>query len=158
MARRERKKRWSGDERRGPATVLVAGDVDDSNELLSRILVSHGYRTVTATSVDSGLSRVVEQLPRAAVIDLSSRGIGSSLQLLDSIRSSDDPRVERTRVVIIARSSANRNFSFQSGADGFLLRPFHANDLVAMVGEVLAVAHEDLNLHRRRMIDAGRKD
>ena len=150
----KRKKQWDGRERRGPATVLVAGDVDDGNELLSRILLANGYRTIIATTVESGLARTAEQLPRTAVIDLSSRGIGSSLQLLDGIRSHDDERVTRTRVVLVARSNANRTFSFQSGADGFLLRPFHANDLVATVAQVLDVPQEELPVHRRRMIDA----
>ena len=147
--------RWEGDDRRGPATVLIAGDVADANELLSRVLTSHGYRTVAVQSVDAGVVRAVESLPRVAVIDLSTRGIGSSLQLLDAIRSHADDRVRRTRVIVVSGSRANRNFAFQSGADGFLLRPFHANDLVEVIEQVLAVPEDDLPVLRRQMIDAG---
>ena len=155
MAKRDRKSRWSGEERREGTTVLVAGDLAEANELLARLLGSHGYRTVTAGSVDGGVARAVEELPRVAVIDLSARGIGSSLQLLDAIRSNDDERVRRIRTIIVARSRSNRIFSFQSGADGFLLRPFHANDLLAMIEQVTAVPEDELPVHRRRMIDAG---
>ena len=154
MAKRDRKNKWDGEERRAGSTVLVAGDVGDANELLSRVLASHGYRAVTAGSVDAGVARAVEELPRVAVIDLSTRGIGSSLQLLDAIRSNDDERVRRIRTIVVARSRSNRTFSFQSGADGFLLRPFHANDLLEMIEQVTAVPEDELPVHRRRMIDA----
>ena len=151
MARRERRK-WDGTERRGPATVLIAGDVADANELLSRILDADGYRVVVADSVETGLARTVEQMPRVAVIDLSTRGIGSSLQLLDAVRSHEDERVARTRVIVVARSRSNRNFSFQSGADGFLLRPFHAKELVAAIEDVIAVPFDELPVFRRDRI------
>ncbi len=149
-------KRWDGNERRQPAMILVAGDQADSNELLTRILGAAGYRTTVAETVDHALTRCAEHLPRAVVIDLSQRGIGSSLQLLDGIRSNDDPRVSNTRVVVVARSTANRNFTFQSGGDGYLLRPFHANDLTAMVAEVLALEPEMRAEHRRLMIEGVR--
>jgi len=52
-------------------------------------------------------------------------------------------------VVLCATSAKNRSFSFQSGADGFVLRPFHLNDLVAQIADVLERANEDRSRHRR---------
>lgn len=152
MARRKRDK-WDGVERRMPPMVLIAGDEAGANELLARVLTSHGFRTVVASSVDAATARAVEQLPRAAVIDLSGGGISSSLQLLDWFRSNEDPRINRTRVIVVARSSANRSFSFQSGADDFLQRPFHADDLVAAIEGALAVPYDDMPVRRRRLLD-----
>ncbi len=152
MAKRKRN-RWKGAERRAPATVLIVGEDGDANELLVRVLGSHGYRTVVATSVDSATERATDQLPRVAVIDLSSGGISASLQLLDWFRNHDDPRISRTRVIVVARSSANRNFSFQSGADDYLERPFHADELVAAIEGALAVPHAELPVRRRQLMD-----
>ncbi|MDE0802778.1 MAG: response regulator [Acidimicrobiales bacterium] len=152
MARRKKDK-WNGIERRAPAMVLIAGDDAGANELLSRVLGSHGYRTVVASSVETATARATEQLPRAAVIDLSGGGIGASLQLLDWFRNHEDPRINRTRVIVVARSSSNRTFSFQSGADDYLQRPFHADDLVAAIDGALSVAHEDMPVRRRRLLD-----
>ena len=152
MARRKKDK-WDGVERRMPAMVLIAGDDVGANELLARVLSAHGVRTVVASSVDAATAKAVEQLPRAAVIDLSGGGISASLQLLDWFRSHEDPRINRTRVIVVARSSANRNFSFQSGADDFLQRPFHADDLVAAIEGALAVPHADMPVRRRRLLD-----
>ena len=154
MAKRNRKQRAEQGERRGPELVLLAGDVADANELLSRFLSLRGYRVSVADSVDSGLAAVVDERPRVAVVDLSSRGVGSSLKLLESIRSHDDEVVRRTRVVVVARSLANRTFSIQAGADGFLLRPYHADELVELIETVLGVPEDQLPVHRRQMIDS----
>lgn len=150
---RRKKDKWDGIERRMPPMVLIAGDDVGANELLARVLGSHGFRTVVTSSVEAATARAVEQLPRAAVIDLSGGGISASLQLLDWFRSHDDPRISRTRVIVVARSSANRNFAFQSGADDFLQRPFHADDLVAAIQGALSVAHEDLPVRRRQLMN-----
>ena len=152
MARSDRKKGWDAEERRGPTKVLIAGDAPDPNELVTRILAAHGYEPSVADSIETGLTHVVEHQPRVAVVDLSSRGVGSSLRLLDLIRSHDDPVVRRTRVIVVARSAANRSFTFESGADGFLLRPYHATELLELIEDVLAVAEDDLPAHRSEMI------
>ncbi len=150
---RRKKDKWDGTERRMPPMVLIAGDDVDANELLARVLGSKGFRTVVASSVETATARAVEQLPRVAVIDLSGGGISASLQLLDWFRSHEDPKISRTRVVVVARSSSNRNFSFQSGADDYLQRPFHADDLVSAIEGALAVPHADLPVRRRRLMD-----
>lgn len=152
MARRKKDK-WDGDERRGAVTVLIAGDNADANELLSRVLAVEGLRPVTATSVDAATARAVEQLPRAAVVDLGGGGVSASLQFLDWVRSNEDDRISRCRVVIVARSSANRTFAFQSGADDFLQRPFHASELVAAITEALSTSQADMPARRRQLLD-----
>ncbi len=83
------------------------------------------------------------------MLDFDSGGIGTSLKVLDTIRSHDDPRVSTARVVLCAASPKNRTFSFQSGADSFLVRPFHLDELVGQIADVLARAHEDRARHRR---------
>lgn len=152
MARR-RSDKWNGTERRSPSMVLIVGDEVGANELLARVLGANGFRTVVASSVETAIARAIEQLPRVAVVDLSGGGISASLQLLDWFRSHDDPKINRTRVVVVARSSSNRNFSFQSGADDFLQRPFHVDDLVSAIEGALAVSHGDLPIRRRRLMD-----
>ena len=52
-------------------------------------------------------------------------------------------------MVLCAASPKNRSFSFQSGADAFLVRPFHLDELTDQIADVLARAHEDRARHRR---------
>ncbi len=133
--------------------LLVASDDEKVNDLLDRLLEARGYRVVTASRVEDALARASEQLPRAVVIDLSSKGMGSSMQLLDGIRQHGDGRVRNTRTVLVATSAKNRNYAFQSGTDGFLMRPFHIDELATLIAEVLAIEPTDRAKHRRRMLD-----
>ena len=104
---------------------------------------------IGATSPDEATGRIADELPRCIVLDLDAGGIGTSLKVLDTIRSHDDLRVSTARVVLCAASPKNRTFSFQSGADAFLVRPFHLDELTDQIADVLARAHEDRARHRR---------
>ena len=138
-----------GSERRGAGVVLVVNDDSRACELLVRMVATAGYRTVGATTDSEARARIVEELPRCVVLDLTSDGVGSSLKALDQIRSSEDPRVSSARVVLCASNPKNRSFSFESGADAFLVRPFHLDELLAQIADVLHRPHEERARHRR---------
>lgn len=153
MARK--KGRQENEERRGPSMVLVVGDDAGSNELLSRLLNARGFRTAKATTPEEAMSRVGELLPRCVILDLAAGGIGSNLRVLESIRASGDRKISQTRVVLVARSTNNRGFSFQSGVDAFLVRPFHADELVEAVDESLKRLPEDrADFRRQNFVEA----
>ena len=140
---------WGGQERRAPAMVLIVNSDPDACEMLVRMVGSRGHRAIGATTGDEATGRIVNELPRCVVLDLDANGIGTSLKVLDTIRSHDDLRVSTARVVLCALSAKNRSFSYQSGADGFVVRPFHVNDLVEQISTVLTRANEDRPRHRR---------
>lgn len=146
---RRRDEHWNGVERRSEATVLIVNDEPAACEMLVRMVGSKGYRAVGAASPDEATASVVDELPRCIVLDLDAGGIGTSLKVLDAIRSHEDLRVSTARVVLCAASAKNRTFSFQSGADAFLVRPFHLDELTEQIADVLARAHEDRARHRR---------
>jgi DNA-binding response OmpR family regulator len=110
---------------------------------------ARGYRAVGATSADDATSRLATDLPRCVVLDLEAGGIGTSLKVLDLIRSHGDKRVSSTRVVLCAANPKNRTFSYQSGTDSFVIRPFHIDELVAQIDDVLGRADKDRARHRR---------
>jgi DNA-binding response OmpR family regulator len=83
------------------------------------------------------------------VLDMTTGGVGSSLKILDQIRTSDDRRISTARVVLCASSPKNRSFSFQSGADAFVVRPFHLDDLIDHVTDVIDRPHDERAKHRR---------
>ncbi len=150
MALRRRKDEdWDGTERRRPPTVVVVNDDEDACELLVRFLGHAGYLAIAAHGVDEATSAVHEHLPRAVVLDMTRGGVGASLRILDLIRSDDDRRVSTARVILCGSSRRNRAFSFQSGADGFVVRPFHLQALVDQLDDALARPHEALARHRR---------
>jgi CheY-like chemotaxis protein len=114
-----------------------------------RILGAAGYRATGAHDDMEVVAQMLQHLPRCVVLDMRDGGVGSNLKILDQIRSHDDHRISSARVVLCAPSPKNRGFSFQSGADAFVVRPFHADDLIAHVADVIARPHEERARHRR---------
>ena len=147
--RRHKDEDWDGSERRRPAVVLVVNDEPDACELLVRFIGQAGFRAAGASTDYEAMDILIEDLPRCIVLDMQSGGVGSSLRLLDQIRSHDDRRVNTARVVLCAPSPKNRSFSFQSGVDAFVVRPFHINDLVNQVADVIERPHLERARHRR---------
>jgi DNA-binding response OmpR family regulator len=131
----------------GPPRVLVVQDDRDALELLCRVLARAGYDVLPAATHDDAVGIAAGEHPDVAVLDLA--GTGANLKLLDALRQSHDSAVAAVRVVLLARQRSNRMFSWQSGIDGFLDRPFHADDLVAEVAAVLARPNADRPRHRR---------
>jgi two-component system OmpR family response regulator len=146
---RRKDDQWDGRERRAAPTVLIINDDRDACEMLVRMVGTKGYRTIGASSPDEATYRIADDLPRCIVLDVDAGGIGSSLKLLDLIRSHADLRVSTARVVLCAANPKNRSFSFQSGADSFLVRPFHIDELTEQIADVLGRAHEERARHRR---------
>lgn len=149
MALRKHKDEWDGNERRRRPVVLIVNDDRDACEMLVRFLAAAGFEALGATSDLEAMTLVYNRLPRAVVLDMASGGIGSNLRLLDQIRSNEDKRIRSARAVLCATSAKNRPFSFQSGADSFLIRPFHIDELIHQVRDVLERPHDERSRHRR---------
>jgi DNA-binding response OmpR family regulator len=137
-----------------PARVLVVNDDEGACELVCRILAAAGHTVERAASNDQALGMLNLMRPDCVVLDLATGGIGQNLKLLETIRSHMDVGVANSRVVLIAHQTSNRMFSWQVGIDSFLVRPFHADELVHDVAEVLARPEDDRARHRRRELDA----
>ena len=149
LGRRKNEDIWDGSERRSAAVVLIVNDNDDACEMLVRMIGARGYRTIGATSPNDASGQLLAELPRCVVLDLEEGGIGTSLKVLDLIRSHTDKRVNTARVVLCAANPKNRSFSYQSGTDSFMVRPFHIDDLVGQIEDVLGRADKDRARHRR---------
>ena len=138
--------------------ILVVNDEEGSCELLCRILANAGHPVERAANPDQEISIIDVLRPGCVVLDLSSGGIARNLQVLDAIRSQLDQVVASTRVVLVAHQTSNRMFSWQAGTDAFLVRPFHANELVKAVADVMARPDNERATFRRREAAAASHD
>ena len=138
----------------GAAHILVVNDDDGACELLARLLANAGHRVDRAHNADQALAQLNFGPVDCIVLDLESGGIGANLKLLDTIRSSMSKATAGVRVVLVAQATSNRMFSWQAGIDAFVVRPFHANELVAQVAEVLLRPDAERARHRRKELDA----
>lgn len=121
----------------GPTRVLVVNDDPDACELIARIVESAGWTATRVYSHDDAVAALPNADPafKAVLVDFNEGGTTASLKLLDAVRRM--PSFEQLPVLVLTRNDANRLFAWQSGVDGFLVRPFHADDLINEVYAVL---------------------
>jgi len=155
MALRSRKRESAAPEPIGPVRLLVVHDDTEGCELLVRVLSGAGYPVDRAHDHEQ-MSDALANSPTCVVLDVSSSGFGGNLKLLDTVRHHAVPRVANCRVVLIGTGTSSAMFSWQAGIDGFLRRPFHADDLIATVAEAITRPDDDRKPHRRRMVEAAR--
>ncbi len=133
MARRKSKV----EEPTGPTRVLVVDDNADACELIARIVESAGWTATRCYAHDDALEKLDKGDPpfKAVIADFQSGGTGASLELLDTVRRSKD--FSEIPVLLLTRNDTNRIYAWESGADAFLVRPFHADDLINEIYAVL---------------------
>jgi DNA-binding response OmpR family regulator len=90
------------------------------------------------------------------ILNLTVAGSGGNLKVLDAIRTNPDDRVSTARVVLCSPGGVNRLFAWESGVDGFMSAPFHIDEMLALVREVIERPESDRRTHRRVERDAAR--
>ena len=138
----------------GSAHILVVNDDPGACELLVRLLTRAGHDVERAANHDQAMGRLSVGRIDCVVLDLATGGIGQNLKLLDLIRSSVTKSISSVRVVLVAQQSSNRMFSWEAGIDAFIARPFHADELLEQINEVLSRPEAERERHRRRELDA----
>lgn len=138
----------------GRAHILVVNDDPGACELLVRLLTRAGHDVDRAHNHDQAMGQLSVSRIDCVVLDLATGGIGQNLKLLDLIRSSVTKSISAVRVVLVAQQSSNRMFSWQAGIDAFIARPFHADELLEQINEVLSRPDTERERHRRRELDA----
>lgn len=138
----------------GPADILVVNDDEGACELLVRVLDRAGHHVQRAHNAEQALGQLSVGRTDCVVLDLATGGIGQNLKLIDAIRSSVTESITDVRVVLVAPQARNSIIWWQTGVDALLVRPFHANELLSQVNEVLSRPDTARERHRREQLDA----
>lgn len=142
----------------GPPLVVVVNDDPDACELLVRVLRRAGNLVERAHGIEElGDVLTSGSPPDAIVLDVAAGGIGANLKLLDAVRGSSNPDTAAIPVILVAAAASSAMFSWQAGIDELLIRPFHADELVAAVASAVERPAEERPKHRRRQLDAARR-
>jgi PAS domain S-box-containing protein len=123
---------------RGPRTVLVADDRDESREAITLWLRQAGFEVHTAADADD-LMRCVEQYPDVIVLDTELPG-GPGFELANQLKG--DPATAGIPIIHVAPGFTTGEWRAQgldAGADAFLTRPVESQELIAMVRALLRV-------------------
>ena len=134
------------------AVVAVVNDDDGARELVARIIERDGHTAHRVESADAALTLLQAGGVNIAVFDLVTAGPAANRNLLAEVRAAMPG--SPVRAVLVGRSSGAGLLAWQGGADGFLVRPFHARELVQAIDEALARPDADREAHRRAAITA----
>jgi DNA-binding response OmpR family regulator len=134
----------------------VVADDPDAGETIARLFEHSGFTASQVDDVDAAVTAVEGDDPEVdlVVVDFRHGGTTQGLKLLDRVRGHDDGGIAQVRVIMTTDLDENRVFSWQSGVDGFLIRPFHADDLIDAVRAALGRDAAARAAHRQEQMTA----
>ena len=118
------------------AHIVVVDDEPDLVEACRMILELAGHRVDAILSGEGALALARRVRPDLVLIDWVMSGVEDGGQVLAALRRDEDLR--RIPVVVMSALVDGAYRAAQSGADGFLAKPFGAEELVAAVSPLLA--------------------
>ncbi len=119
-------------------TVLVADDHADIRAYLRRHLEAAGYRVAEAEDGQAALDRIRERLPDLVVSDVMMPRL-DGLGLCRALRA--DPETDFVPVLLLTAKAApeDRLDGLAELCDDYLTKPFDVRELVARVGNIIAL-------------------
>lgn len=113
--------------------LLIVDDDPTTCQLLAIQLEMAGYASTTLCDPGQVLEVIAEESPTLILVDYH-LGTHDGLDLLQTIRNHEECRY----LPVVVMSALNHQRESESaGADGFVLKPFSLQDLVATIQEVL---------------------
>lgn len=115
-------------------TILVVDDDPEILNLVQDALEAEGYRVELCSNARQVIALVNESKPDLVILDVIMPG-GDGINLCREIRSTTNIPV----ILLSAKGDAvDRVIGLRTGADDYLAKPFHLDELVARVGAVLS--------------------
>src|SRR2546421_9678189 len=119
-----------------PDSILIADDYDDNRELLRLMLESEGYHIREARDGREALDAAREDVPAAALIDLSMPSL-DGWGLLRELRADERTRHVACVAVTAFASDQDRWRALDAGFDAYISKPFRIRELIELVGSLV---------------------
>lgn len=111
------------------STILVVDDEDNIRELLRVTLEEAGYTVVTASTGQEAFDKVSTSMANLVLLDIIMPGM-DGFKALELIR-------QKSEIPVIMVSGLGNmdplSTSFSLGADDYIKKPFHSNELLARI-------------------------
>ncbi len=140
----------------GQAHILVVDDEPEIAESLADFLRRKGYNVSTAVTGDAALhfleTAAQKQNKEVDLVLLDMRMPDTSgLQVLNKLRGHRDTDLSYTRVIMLTAASGNREMieSLNAGADDYITKPYHPQELLARVNTLLRTQQLEKQLQRQ---------
>jgi len=132
------------------ASVLVVDDDAGIRKTLSKILESEGYLVEAVENGERAVDASYERFFNVALIDIRLPDMEGT-ELLEKLKETD-PRM--VKIIITGYPSLkNAIEAVNRGADGYVLKPFDAGELLAMIEKHLKKQRESMKYSEDRVVD-----
>jgi DNA-binding response OmpR family regulator len=131
-----------------PSKLVVANDDPDACEVVARVLELDGHEVVRVSDPEAVPGVVLDARASGLVLDLMHGGYGANLDAFERLRTRFEAGGRDVRVVLVGAKASQALFAWQSGVDGFLLRPFHGDDLRRAVLDALGRTEKERKTYR----------
>lgn len=133
--------------------ILLIEDNPDAREALAMLLEDHGYAVRSAENGAAALIQARERPPDLVITDLA-MPVLSGLDVLQQFRK--QAALADVPVIVVSghHDIGDRVAGFDLGADDFLAKPVHADELLARVRRQLLRSDRQRELARQSIVDA----
>jgi putative two-component system response regulator len=115
-----------------PVTILLADDNNGVRDMLAHMLESHGYQVICAQDGNQALELLSSHSVDLVLLDVLMPQ-RSGLAVCRDIKSHAETRLIPVVLITGLASSGNRMEGIESGADDFIRKPVHQEELLARV-------------------------
>src|SRR6185503_13616034 len=123
--------------------------------LVCRVLEAAGHQVVTAPDGAAALAAIEAREPELVVLDLCMPGL-SGIEVCRAIKA--NPFTARIPVLLLTAMSdiEDKIEAFEAGADDFLVKPFHPQELLARVVALLRIVRRESDRNPSSGLPGGR--
>ena len=122
-----------------PDRILVVDDEILMGELLSELLLPHGYRVSVASDGVGAISTAQREHPALVILDYLMPGM-DGINVCRILKQGHTTKQIKVIMLTVASDEMTRQRALVAGADGYLTKPFSHSDLMAMIEGVLGPA------------------
>jgi CheY-like chemotaxis protein len=112
--------------------ILIVEDNFDNSQLVQLLLEREKFEVFTAVNGKEGLEVARRERPDLIVLDLD-MPVLSGWDMLKQLK--DDPAIRDIRVVVVTAHllPGERDKAVETGADGYVSKPFTVNELISEI-------------------------
>ena len=126
-----------------PRTVLIVDDERDTNDILAHLVRARGYEPVQLFDGRGVVEAVRRKHPQVVLLDLMMPGL-DSFEVCEQLKRDRETNLVPVVLVTALADARHRTEGVRVGANGYLAKPFTAEQLYAAIDAALAwrVEHE----------------